>query len=143
MAKKRLRKSSKRSAAAKKGWSTRRKNFRKRSLASKKGWATRKKNELKKKTKKKKEREPEYQEFIVTIDYKHKRKGLFADLYVIAKAGSDATMIADLVRHKLMHTSKTFLANFIEGGFTEIVQGKKTNSPPMVKIRQFKRIKEQ
>ena len=114
---------------------------RKRSRAAKLGWETRRKNERKRKRKKKREITPTpvliNREFMILIKYKGKQK-FSADLFMISDKDADATVLADQAR-KQLPSGKQFLANWFEGGFSEITQGKLTNDRKQTRVRSFKR----
>lgn len=130
-----------RSAAAKKGWQTRRHN--ERSAAAKKGWRTRRRS-AKRKRKQREVTPPPVPrgnvEFMVFIDYRRKKRGFAADLVIVAPATTTVTELADMAR-KMLSRGKKFLANVIEGAFSEVTLGDPTNRKPSVKVRSFQRYK--
>lgn len=111
---------------------------RKRSKAAKQGWETRRKNERKRKRKtKKKIAIPTHREFMILIDYRGKHK-FKADVWMVSGDDSDSTVLADQARRQLPSGTK-FLANWFEGGFSEIAKGKLTSEPKQTRVRSFKR----
>src|SRR4029077_7286578 len=135
---------SKRQRAAKKGWVTRRKReraeFLRRSRAAKNGWVTRRANQGKGRAKIERQRDDNV-EWVVSIDYtKRKSRSFTADIIIIARMDSTPTQLADQAREQLPE-GKSFLANWIEGEFVQLSQGKSTNHHPSTHIRSFKRHK--
>jgi hypothetical protein len=117
-----------RSLAAKKGWQKRRQKQRQSPLAALASVATFQPSNV-------------HREFLVVISYKKKRRGFRADLYIVADFSATPTELADQARRQLPE-GKSFLANWIEGSYAEIVKGQPTGAPKQTRIRSFQRYKQ-
>ena len=83
---------------------------------------------------------PKNVEWLVTISYHRKRRRSFeADLLIIAPLDATPGDLAEIAREHLP-AKYTFLANWIEGGYSDIAMGKPTNQPISVRVRSFRRL---
>jgi hypothetical protein len=79
-------------------------------------------------------------EFLITLDYKNRKRGFHADLLITAPVDSTPTDLADYAR-KHLPSGKSFLANWIEGSYSKISKGDFVDRKPSLTLRAFRKRK--